>query len=95
VFVDWAAAFDAVLTLAVLGEAPLVATTGDPRCCMRWTLVGAPTIAIPTGLGPNFLPLAVQFVGNIDRDRELIRAARWFEAVRPPLPRPAPLEHPR
>jgi amidase len=72
---------DALLTLPALGEAPDIATTGDPRCCTRWTLVGAPVITIPTGFGPSGLPLGVQLVGRVNRDAELISTAAWFESV--------------
>jgi Asp-tRNA(Asn)/Glu-tRNA(Gln) amidotransferase A subunit family amidase len=72
---------DALLTLPALGEAPDLATTGDPRCCTRWTLVGAPAITIPTGFGPSGLPLGVQLVGRVNRDAELISTAAWFESV--------------
>jgi len=83
---------DAVVTLSTLGEAPLVASTGDPRCCTRWTLIGAPALTLPCALGPGGLPFGVQLVGHIGGDAELLATARWAEAVlpsigEPPLPR--------
>lgn len=84
--------FDAILTLPALGEAPPIATTGDPRCCTRWTLLGAPAITLPAGLGPNGLPLGIQLVGQIGQDRKLIDTAQWCEGIWPGLgnpPRPA------
>jgi Asp-tRNA(Asn)/Glu-tRNA(Gln) amidotransferase A subunit family amidase len=89
-FQEWAGGVDAIFTLPVLGEAPSVATTGDPRCCTRWTLIGAPALTLPTGFGPNRLPLGVQLVGHFDRDSDLIRAARWFESLRPGAGQTAP-----
>src|SRR5439155_1085932 len=56
-FVDWAAPYDAILTPPTTGEAPGLESTGDPRFCPRWSLIGAPAIVIPTGLGPSRLPL--------------------------------------
>lgn len=87
-FGAWLADFDALLTIPVLGEAPPIATTGDPRCCTRWTLVGAPALTMPTGLGPNGLPLGIQVIGGIGQDETLIDVARWMESVLPGIGRP-------
>ena len=63
----------------------------DPRCCTRWTLVGAPALTLPTGLGPGRLPLGTQLVGRVGRDRELLEAALWLESVQPgPADPPGP-----
>jgi amidase len=85
-------AADALLTLPVLGEAPDLATTGDPRCCTRWTLAGAPAMSLPVGFGPSGLPLGVQLVGAPGGDDALLSTALWMEPVlrqhsRLPLPR--------
>ncbi|MEA2156636.1 MAG: hypothetical protein QOE11_2776 [Solirubrobacteraceae bacterium] len=90
-FDRWTADLDAVVTLAVLGEAPPIATTGDPRCCTRWTLLGAPAFSLPNGMGPDGLPLAIQLVGRRGADRELVGIAEWVEellapAGTPPVP---------
>jgi Asp-tRNA(Asn)/Glu-tRNA(Gln) amidotransferase A subunit family amidase len=82
-FDEWLDAFDAVATLSAMGEAPGLDTTGDPRCCTRWTLVGAPAVTLPTGLGPRGLPLGIQLVGKLGRDQDLLGVARWFESMRP------------
>jgi Asp-tRNA(Asn)/Glu-tRNA(Gln) amidotransferase A subunit family amidase len=79
-FGAWAARYDAVLTPPAIGEAPGPETTGDPRFCSRWSLVGAPAITIPTGLGPNGLPLGLQLVGAPDDDARVLGAAAWAEA---------------
>jgi Asp-tRNA(Asn)/Glu-tRNA(Gln) amidotransferase A subunit family amidase len=88
-FDAWLSGVDALITPAVLGEAPGFATTGDPRFCTRWTLVGAPAITLPAGLGPNGLPLAVQLVGHRGRDRELLEVAAWLERLLPDIGSPA------
>ena len=87
-FNEWAAQYDAVLTIPAIGEAPGLATTGDPRFCSRWTFVGAPALVLPTGLGPAGLPLGLQLVGARGSDRRLLGAAAWAEALlpRPPAP---------
>jgi len=82
-FATWATAYDAVLTPAAVGEAPTPETTGDPRFCTRWSLIGAPAIVIPSGLGPNRLPLGLQLVAAPGDDRRLIAAAAWCEARLP------------
>ncbi len=87
-FARWAAPYDAILTPATTGEAPDHLTTGDPRFCSRWSLVGAPAITIPTGLGPSGLPLGLQLVASPGRDRALLAAAAWAEALRPFPARP-------
>jgi Asp-tRNA(Asn)/Glu-tRNA(Gln) amidotransferase A subunit family amidase len=90
-FDDWFAGFDAIVTLPTLGEAPSIETTGDPKFCTRWTLVGAPALTLPTGLGPSGMPLGIQLVGRVGGDQELLGVARWFESVRPgPGQPPAP-----
>jgi len=82
-FASWATPYDAVLTPAAVGEAPTPETTGDPRFCTRWSLIGAPAIVIPSGLGPKRLPLGLQLVGAPGDDRRLIAAAAWCEAKVP------------
>ena len=82
-FVDWAAPYDAILTPPTTGEAPGLDTTGDPRFCSRWSLIGAPAIVIPTGLGPSRLPLGLQLVAAPGDDDRLLAAAIWAEGVLP------------
>jgi amidase len=82
-FASWATPYDAILTPAAVGEAPTPETTGDPRFCTRWSLIGAPAIVIPSGLGPNRLPLGLQLVAAPGDDRRLITAAAWCEAKLP------------
>jgi Asp-tRNA(Asn)/Glu-tRNA(Gln) amidotransferase A subunit family amidase len=82
-FVDWAAPFDAILTPPTIGEAPGLESTGDPRFCSRWSLIGAPAIVIPTGLGPARLPLGLQLVASPGDDDRLLASAMWAESVLP------------
>ena len=88
-FNEWAAPYDAVLTVPATGEAPGLETTGDPRFCSRWTFVGAPALSLPTGLGPSGLPLGLQFAGARGSDRRLLAAAAWAERLLPAPPAPA------
>jgi len=89
-FADWAAPYDAILTPPVIGEAPSAETTGDPRFCSRWSLLGAPAITIPTALGPHRLPLGLQLVAAPGDDHRLLAAAMWAEE-RLPAPGAPPL----
>ncbi len=75
--------YGAVLTIPTLGEAPTPETTGDPRACTRWTLLGVPAVTIPTGLGLSGLPLGLQIVGGPGDDRRLLVVASWIERRRP------------
>lgn len=70
--------FDAIITPAAPGEAPPLATTGDPVFCSLWSLCGLPAISLPLMTGPAGLPLGVQLVGKRESDARLLRSARWL-----------------
>jgi Asp-tRNA(Asn)/Glu-tRNA(Gln) amidotransferase A subunit family amidase len=80
-FQTWVQPYDAALTIPTAGEAPPADTTGDPRFCTPWTLLGVPTITVPTGTGPAGLPLGLQIVSAPGRDRDLLGVALWVEAA--------------
>lgn len=72
--------FDFLLTPSAKGEAPSgLGNTGDPMFNRFWTLLGVPCISLPVGTGPFGLPLAVQLVGPLRSDDQLIAWARWVE----------------
>lgn len=74
------AGYDAVLTPPAFGEAPLgLSYTGDADYCAPWTLLGAPALSLPAGLGRNRLPLGVQVVGAYREDFKTLRIAKWVE----------------
>lgn len=76
--------YDALACLPVRGEAPSsLDTTGDPCFCTLWTFLGLPAITIPTGLGPNGLPLGMQLVGRMRAEADLIETASWCENIIP------------
>lgn len=77
----WAGRFDGILCPPTLGEAPGLATTGDPRPCFRWTLVGSPAVTLPSGTGPAGLPLGMQICAAPGSDRVLVDAVAWAEAA--------------
>jgi Asp-tRNA(Asn)/Glu-tRNA(Gln) amidotransferase A subunit family amidase len=73
--------YDAILTPAAPGTAPKgLASTGDPRFCTLWTLLGMPALSLPLMQGENGLPLGVQLVGRRNYDARLLRTARWLTA---------------
>jgi Asp-tRNA(Asn)/Glu-tRNA(Gln) amidotransferase A subunit family amidase len=70
--------YDAVLTPATAGEAPDLATTGNPVFCSTWTYLGTPAITLPLMASETGLPLGVQLVGRRGNDARLLRTARWL-----------------
>jgi Asp-tRNA(Asn)/Glu-tRNA(Gln) amidotransferase A subunit family amidase len=74
--------FDAILTPAVAGEAPVgLDTTGSPAFCTIWTLAGVPALSLPILQGPNGMPLGVQLVSAKGDDGRLFRTARWLLGI--------------
>jgi Asp-tRNA(Asn)/Glu-tRNA(Gln) amidotransferase A subunit family amidase len=77
-----AAAFeglDVLVTPATVGEAPEgLGSTGDPRFCRLWTLVGLPVLAVPSVLGSSSLPVAAQLIGRPGDDASVLWVARWL-----------------
>ncbi len=76
------APFDAVLTPATTGQAPIgLASTGSPVFCTLWTLTGAPALSLPVLTGADGLPIGVQAVAAPGDDARLFRAAAWVVAA--------------
>jgi len=71
--------YDAVLTPATTGEAPVgLASTGSPVFCTIWTLCGVPAISLPLLAGQDGMPLGVQLTAARGDDGRLLRTARWL-----------------
>jgi Asp-tRNA(Asn)/Glu-tRNA(Gln) amidotransferase A subunit family amidase len=70
--------YDAILTPAAPGEAPIGTATGNPVFCTAWSLLGTPAITLPLLRGSNGLPIGVQLVGLRGNDGRLLRTARWL-----------------
>ena len=61
---------DALLTPAVVGEAPEgLDATGDPIFSRIWTLLGTPCVSLPVLSGPAGLPVGLQVVGPRSGER--------------------------
>jgi Asp-tRNA(Asn)/Glu-tRNA(Gln) amidotransferase A subunit family amidase len=70
-----AAEFDACITLAAPGAAPIgLGATGDPTFAAPATMLGVPAISLPV-LQDDGLPLGLQLFGFADRDAALYSAA--------------------
>jgi Asp-tRNA(Asn)/Glu-tRNA(Gln) amidotransferase A subunit family amidase len=74
--------YDAILTPAATGEAPLgIGSTGSPVFSTTWTLLGTPAITLPLLRGANGMPIGVQLVGERGNDGRLLRTARWLSDI--------------
>ena len=70
--------YDFLLTPSAPSEAPArLDTTGNSLFNRIWTLLGVPCVTLPCGKGPKGLPLAVQLVGCMDADSELLAWSDW------------------
>jgi Asp-tRNA(Asn)/Glu-tRNA(Gln) amidotransferase A subunit family amidase len=73
------ARFDAILTPAANGEAPVgLESTGDPAFCTLWSFCGTPAVSLPLLVGENGMPIGVQLVGPRGNDARLLRTANWL-----------------
>jgi Asp-tRNA(Asn)/Glu-tRNA(Gln) amidotransferase A subunit family amidase len=73
---------DVAITPAVPGEAPEgLASTGDPRFCRLWTLLGFPALCVPGLVGATGMPIGIQLVARPHDDGLLIRAGRKLAAA--------------
>jgi aspartyl-tRNA(Asn)/glutamyl-tRNA(Gln) amidotransferase subunit A len=64
-------------------------STGDPAWQSPWTLIGFPSITLPTGQTPTGLPTGLQLGGPAWQEAKLLGVARWAEralGVRMPVP---------
>jgi len=77
-FVDWSKQHRVVATPAALGPAPRgLESTGDPRCSIPWTTLGAPAISVP--MPTNGLPLGLQLTAGYGSEATLLQTAQKIE----------------
>ncbi len=80
--------YDVLLLPTVSSTAPDTSTTGDPSFQGFWTLVGFPSISVPSGLSKEGLPYATQLVAAPFQDARLLATARWCHGILGDLPAP-------
>jgi Asp-tRNA(Asn)/Glu-tRNA(Gln) amidotransferase A subunit family amidase len=80
---------DALLLPTASAVPPTRETTGDPSLQAPFSLVGFPSMSLPSGLSqPENLPLAIQLVSAPWQEARLLSVGRWCEAQLPPMPAP-------
>jgi aspartyl-tRNA(Asn)/glutamyl-tRNA(Gln) amidotransferase subunit A len=83
------ASVDALLLPTANDVAPTRESTGDPSLQAPFSLVGFPSLSLPSGIGqPEGLPLAIQLVCPPWQEPRLLSIGRWCEALLPALPPP-------
>jgi Asp-tRNA(Asn)/Glu-tRNA(Gln) amidotransferase A subunit family amidase len=74
--------FDVLIAPSAVGEAPAgLHHTGDPVFGRMWTLLGNPCVHVPTGTGPNGLPVGVTVIGPRWKDSVTLSAAALLETA--------------
>jgi Asp-tRNA(Asn)/Glu-tRNA(Gln) amidotransferase A subunit family amidase len=74
--------YDALLTLAAPGEAPLgLSSTGNAVFSAIWTLMGVPTVTLPVLEGENGMPIGIQVIGAMGADAKLLAVAARIMAM--------------
>jgi Asp-tRNA(Asn)/Glu-tRNA(Gln) amidotransferase A subunit family amidase len=70
---------DVLITPAAPGAAPGVETTGNAVMQAPWSLLGVPTLGLPSGLSSEGLPLGIQLVSDAEREARLLAIGQWCE----------------
>ncbi len=74
--------FDALLMPVAPTTAPKgLDSTGDSVLCAPWSFAGLPSIALPSGVSADGLPLAIQLITGAFADDRLLGVARWCEII--------------
>jgi aspartyl-tRNA(Asn)/glutamyl-tRNA(Gln) amidotransferase subunit A len=82
-------AIDALLLPTVMDVAPTRETTGNTSLQAPFSLVGFPSLSVPSGLAqPETLPLGIQLVTDAWQEARLLSVGRWCAAQLPPMPAP-------
>ena len=69
---------DCLLTPSAPGEAPHgLSWTGDPVFNSLWTGLHVPCVTVPSGTGPNGMPLGLQVIARFGDDAGALRWAEW------------------
>jgi aspartyl-tRNA(Asn)/glutamyl-tRNA(Gln) amidotransferase subunit A len=77
---------DALLLPTAVDVAPGRETTGDTSLQAPFSLVGFPSISLPSGVAdPEHLPMAIQLAALPWREAHLFATAGWCESQLPPI----------
>jgi aspartyl-tRNA(Asn)/glutamyl-tRNA(Gln) amidotransferase subunit A len=82
---------DALLLPTATDVAPTRETTGDTSLQIPFSLVGFPSLSLPSGLlegQPAELPLAIQLAAPAWQEARLLSVGRWCEMQLPRMPAP-------
>jgi Asp-tRNA(Asn)/Glu-tRNA(Gln) amidotransferase A subunit family amidase len=83
---------DALLLPTAADLPPGRETTGDPTLQTPFSLLGFPSISLPSGVAePEGLPLAIQLATLPWHEANLLGVAAWCEARLPSMPAPPAL----
>jgi aspartyl-tRNA(Asn)/glutamyl-tRNA(Gln) amidotransferase subunit A len=82
---------DALVLPTTPDVAPDRSTIGPHFCQVPWTVMGWPSITVPSGLSAEGLPLGFQLVGAPFAEASLFAAARWTERQLVPISAPDPV----
>jgi aspartyl-tRNA(Asn)/glutamyl-tRNA(Gln) amidotransferase subunit A len=83
------ASVDALLLPTAVNVAPTLESTGDPSLQAPFSLVGFPSLSLPSGLAePEHLPLAFQLVCRPWQEVSLLSIGRWCTGQLPAMPAP-------
>ena len=81
-FPDAMDGLDVLITPSAPGEAPKgLEWTGDPSFNFVWTSLHVPCVTVPSGVGPNGMPLGIQIVGRRGDDKAVLAWAQWVAAA--------------
>ena len=74
-------AYDAVISLAATGVAPIgITSTGNPRLNVAASYLGNPVVSLPV-MRVEGLPLGLQVMGHPGRDSALLNIASYIESL--------------
>jgi aspartyl-tRNA(Asn)/glutamyl-tRNA(Gln) amidotransferase subunit A len=86
--------YDALIAPTSSDKAPRVDNSegshrmGDPSFQVPWTCFGLPNLTLPTGIGRDNLPDALQVIGGSMADARVLAVGQWCEEVFGRLPSP-------
>jgi Asp-tRNA(Asn)/Glu-tRNA(Gln) amidotransferase A subunit family amidase len=86
---DLLSQFDVLILPVAPGPAPAFATTGPGILCGPASFTGVPSLAVPSGLGSEGLPLAIQLIAAPLNEAGLLATGAWVEKLLDFQARPA------